>query len=135
MRYGGRSKGTPNKINADFAAACRQYGFEALAAVVRLMRSTEDGNTILQCAEWLTNRGFGRPFQAVGITGGQGEPLDYAKLNDGQLQLLIARLEHAIAASSGEMATVIEGRAIEASPGDGAEARHGEATGRDTEEL
>ena len=67
---GGRPKGY-----AEFTAAAREEGPASLAALVQIRdTSTVDAVRVSACREIL-DRGFGRPAQAVQLTGGDGGPV------------------------------------------------------------
>lgn len=69
-KTGGRVAGTPNKAGRDLRAAAQKYTKEALAVLVKAMRSDESPRCEA-AALALLDRGHGKPAQAV--TGENGE--------------------------------------------------------------
>ena len=105
---GGRPKGL-----AGYIRACTDDGQDLVDFVLNVMRGAEiDGDKPglklrMQAADWLSNRGFGKPSQFVEFTHREEHPLDDASLDD--LQLLLADLQRQRALLEGP--NVIEGEA------------------------
>lgn len=71
---GGRPKGAPNKATADVKAAARVYTMESVDRLAFWMRSDNPRASVMACAT-LLDRGWGKPGQAVEVTGANGGPL------------------------------------------------------------
>lgn len=69
----GNPGGRP-KEDAEVKALARSCGPEAIQKLVELMRG-DDRRTALAAALALLDRGFGKPSQAVEMSGPDGEPL------------------------------------------------------------
>ena len=65
QKFGGRRPGTPNKVTAEIRDVARQYGPQAIATLVGLMRSSRSEKVRMAAAELLLDRGYGRVAQAV----------------------------------------------------------------------
>ena len=65
QKFGGRKAGTPNRVTWEMRDAARQYGPQALATLVGLMRSSRSEKVRVACADLLLDRGYGRVPQAV----------------------------------------------------------------------
>jgi hypothetical protein len=135
VRYGGRQKGTPNKRTPEMVLLARQYGPEVLAKFINLLRKSDDEDIVLRAGQEILNRGFGRPPTAVALTGPQGEPLDFTRLDDGQLQRLLAHLEQFVLGTGEESHPILEGRATEARTIGEGTAGPREPTGGDSREV
>lgn len=66
---GGRPKEAP-----EVKALAREYGAEAIAKLVELMRG-DDPRVAKAAAETLLDRGFGKPQQSVELSGDPDKPL------------------------------------------------------------
>jgi hypothetical protein len=64
-RFGGRAKGTPNKLSAEIRTVARQYSAEAIAKLVHLMRNSRSEKIQIAAADLLLDRGYGRPVQSI----------------------------------------------------------------------
>jgi hypothetical protein len=73
QKFGGRVKGTPNKATAEIRQIAGRYGQEAVAMLVRLMRTAEDPKVKAMAANSLLDRAYGKPAQM--ITGDPEQPL------------------------------------------------------------
>lgn len=62
VRYGGRQKGTKNKVANDLKALTQVYTPEAVKRLVAHMRSEDAKASVAACRE-LLNRGHGMPVQ------------------------------------------------------------------------
>jgi hypothetical protein len=74
QRFGGRAKGTPNKVTVEIRAIAQRYGQEAIAALVRVMRTTEDPKVKVMAANSLLDRAYGKPAQT--LLGDPEQPLE-----------------------------------------------------------
>ena len=63
-RRGGRTKGTPNKVDADIKAAFREHGPKLVAALIKLTKS-EDENVRLKALQICLDRGYGKATQHI----------------------------------------------------------------------
>lgn len=66
----GNPKGRP-KVDFEVREAARLYGQEAIDKLAQLMRG-EDPRVAASAAQALLDRGFGKPMQAVEVTGQDG---------------------------------------------------------------
>lgn len=66
QKTGGRTKGTPNKANADLRALAQQYTAEAVETLVEIMRSGESEAARATAADKLLDRGHGKATQILG---------------------------------------------------------------------
>ena len=74
QRFGGRSKGTPNKATAEIKALAQRHGAEAIKALVELMKSG-DPEIRFKAANALLDRGYGKPTQM--LVGDPEKPLTH----------------------------------------------------------
>lgn len=84
-RKGGRPKGSKNFDKAlanvglsheEYNAACRSHGPRALEVIAEIMNNADAPPQIrLAAAGTLLDRGYGRPHQAVELTGPRGGPI------------------------------------------------------------
>ncbi len=72
----GRPRGSVNKVTAEVRGLAQQYGAEAVALLVTLMRTSGRDEVRVRAAEALLARGYGKPTQA--ITGDGGGPIQTA---------------------------------------------------------
>ena len=72
----GRKPGLVNAAKRDIAERAKTHGDAALKVLVEIMNDIEaPHNARASAANALLDRGYGRPFQAVGLTDGEGGPL------------------------------------------------------------
>ncbi|MCL2656825.1 MAG: hypothetical protein FWD62_05275 [Betaproteobacteria bacterium] len=93
-KYGGRTKGTPNKTTADVKALAQRYGKQAIERLAKLMTSAESEATQVAAAKELLDRGYGKSKQAVELTGEDGGPIvtqPYRDLTDEELATELAK--------------------------------------------
>lgn len=69
----GNPKGRP-KVDFEVREAARLYGQEAIDKLAELMRG-EDARVASSAAQALLDRGFGKPTQAVEVSGQDGNPI------------------------------------------------------------
>lgn len=60
----GNVSGRP-KLNPELKQKLKQLGEESLSVIESLMRSAEDASIRLKAAQYLSDRAFGKPHQAV----------------------------------------------------------------------
>jgi hypothetical protein len=72
-RFGGRSKGTPNKATSEIKALAQEYGAEAIGRLAEHMRGG-DPKVSVQAANELLDRGYGKPAQT--LIGDPEKPLE-----------------------------------------------------------
>jgi len=70
-----QGRGRPKGHFAEFIQAETSWGEELAKKVLDLFRSSKDPKVILDAAEWLANRGFGRPVQSMEMSGPEGNGL------------------------------------------------------------
>lgn len=63
----GNPSGRP-KVDKEVRDAARQYGEEAITKLVELMRG-DDRRTAMAAAQALLDRGYGKPAQAIEVSG------------------------------------------------------------------
>ena len=68
-KTGGRRAGTPNKSTAEVKAYAQEFGQDAIGILTELMYHSEDGKTRIAAAKEILDRGYGRPAQAMELTG------------------------------------------------------------------
>ena len=72
----GRKKGSLNKTTADVKVLAQQYGDDAIKALVDIALSPEHPAAArVSAANALLDRGYGKPTQAVELTGKDGGPV------------------------------------------------------------
>lgn len=79
-RRGGRQKGTPNRITADIKALAQEYGPEAIATIVGIMRNSENDTARLAASKEIVDRGYGKAVQGVELTGKDGEAVEFKQI-------------------------------------------------------
>lgn len=101
-KFGGRVKGTPNKVQrkpGDAIQLSKQYTSEVVAFWVNLMRG-EDKELAFRAACKLMERGHGGTPLPVRLGGPDGEPLDFGSMTDDQLDTVILRLQQYLAGAA-----------------------------------
>ncbi|ACC71112.1 conserved hypothetical protein [Paraburkholderia phymatum STM815] len=68
FRTGGRVAGTPNRTTTEIRALAGQYGGEAVARLVDLMRHAENEATRLAAVRELLDRGFGKAVRHAEVS-------------------------------------------------------------------
>jgi len=82
-KAGGRRKGTANKATAGIKAAFQKHGYELVGALLALTKS-DDERVRLGAIKECLDRGWGKPAQAVAITGDPDSPVIFhLRLGDG----------------------------------------------------
>jgi hypothetical protein len=115
LQRNGRAKGAKNRLTEQISGIARQYGPEALACIVTVMRKAMshpdgiDANVVIRCADLLLTRGYGTPPASMALTGADGGPIDFRSFDDDRLDQFITRLETA-ATIEGEVVSSSEGR-------------------------
>lgn len=66
VKTGGRVAGTPNKITAEIKALAREYAPEAIAKLVKIIRTSESDQASVAAVRELLDRGYGKPTQFIG---------------------------------------------------------------------
>jgi len=74
QKTGGRRKGTANKATAGIKAAFQKHGDELVKALLALCKS-DDERVRLSAIQAALDRGYGKPAQAVAITGDPDSPV------------------------------------------------------------
>lgn len=81
------------KVLISFADACRNHAKEALDVTLEIMRDKTVAPAVrLDAAKDIKDRAFGRPTQAVELTGANGGPIEYANLTDEEVDARIAAI-------------------------------------------
>jgi|GEM_PF-6675226 len=82
---GGRPRGVTN-CNADNGRiAARQYAEEALAIQAKIMRdAAAPAASRITAAENIMSRAYGKPAQAVELSGKNGNPIEHSVINDAE---------------------------------------------------
>lgn len=73
-KTGGRRKGTPNKIGADYREAARAYTLEALKTLARVMREGQSEQARVAAANAILDRAWGKP--SVMLAGDPSAPFE-----------------------------------------------------------
>jgi hypothetical protein len=85
-KTGGRTPGTPNKATADIRAAAALHGTAALEALAEIAAGVENPPAArVSAAVALLDRGYGRPAQAVELTGKDGGPVAQTNVTPSEL--------------------------------------------------
>lgn len=66
VKTGGRVAGTPNKITAEIKALAREHAPEAIAKLVKIIRTSESDQASVAAVRELLDRGYGKPTQFIG---------------------------------------------------------------------
>ena len=67
QKFGGRTKGTPNKATADVKALARKHGPAVIAELARIAKHSDNERTRVAAAQELLDRGYGRPHQSIEV--------------------------------------------------------------------
>lgn len=81
-KFGGRKKGTPNKTTSEIRALAQEYGSEAIATLVNLMRQSDDRKVQFAAAREVLSRGYGPPTEVVESNIGYYEPGGGAEITE-----------------------------------------------------
>ncbi len=74
QKTGGRRRGTPNKTTGEIKAVLQLHGEELIDALLALTKS-DDERVRLGAITAALDRGYGKPAQAVAITGDPDSPV------------------------------------------------------------
>lgn len=78
----GRKKGSLNKTTADVKVLAQQYGDDAIKALADIAMSPDQPAAArVSAANALLDRGFGKPTQAVELTGANGGPVQQVAMS------------------------------------------------------
>ncbi len=81
--WGGRRRGTPNRVTAEIKAALQLHGEELVRALLALCKS-DDERVRLAAITAALDRGWGKPAQAIAIKGDPDSPVVFnLRLGDG----------------------------------------------------
>lgn len=83
----GNPGGRP-KVAAEIRDLAQQHGPDAVKKLVALMKSAAREDVQVRAAEALLDRGYGRPGQALELTGKDGGPLTCTEKREWHLELL-----------------------------------------------
>ncbi len=72
--WGGRRRGTPNRVTAEIRAALQKHGEELVRALLALCKS-DDERVRLGAITAALDRGWGKPAQALQIKGDPDSPV------------------------------------------------------------
>jgi hypothetical protein len=64
-RRGGRQKGTPNKATREIKELAQKHGAEAIEALVKIMRSSDNEASRVSAIRELLDRGYGKATQPL----------------------------------------------------------------------
>lgn len=82
----GRKPGKPNKLTAEVKSLAAQYGPQAIDALVEIATGKgQPAAARVSAANALLDRGFGRPVQAMELTGKDGGPVQQTQVTPEQL--------------------------------------------------
>lgn len=82
----GRRKGATDKLKADVKALASEYGAAAIKALAEIATGgNQPAAARVSAANALLDRGFGKPSQAVELTGKDGGPVQQAIVTPEQL--------------------------------------------------
>lgn len=89
-KTGGRRAGTPNKSTAEVKAYAQKFGQDAIGILADLMYHSEDEKTRIAAAKEILDRGYGRPAQAMELTGKDVGPIETKNMSDKEAARLAA---------------------------------------------
>ena len=73
QKFGGRQKGTLNKVTADIRAMAQTYGSEAVDTLAEIMRDESKPDAArIAAAKELLDRGFGKSPQSLDLSSSDG---------------------------------------------------------------
>ena len=73
QKFGGRQKGTLNKVTADIRAMAQTYGPEAVDTLAEIMRDESKPDAArIAAAKELLDRGFGKSPQSLDLSSSDG---------------------------------------------------------------
>jgi hypothetical protein len=75
QKFGGRAKGTPNKVTAEIRGIAQRYGLEAVTMLAHLMRTAEDAKVKVVAVNSLLDRAYGKPAQM--LLGDAEQPVEH----------------------------------------------------------
>lgn len=87
----GRDKGTPNKITAEVKTLAQKHGKAAIDKLVHVMKNGKTEIAQARAANWLLDRGYGKPAQTIEVEGNLA--ITMKGMSDGQLADRVATLE------------------------------------------
>jgi len=76
IKTGGRVKGSPNKATLQIKELARVHAEEAIRTLAELLTTAESEQARIAAAKELLDRGFGRPMQAVEVSGPDGGAIE-----------------------------------------------------------
>lgn len=92
QKFGGRQKGTLNKVTADIRSMAQTYGPEAVDTLADIMRDeTKPEAARIAAAKELLDRGFGKSPQSLDITSEGAQIFVPKEMTDEQLAATIAK--------------------------------------------
>jgi hypothetical protein len=94
----GKKPGTRNKATLEIRALARDHGETAIKRLVHLLDHALSETAQIQAAKELLDRGFGKPAQAVELSGKDGAPMEVRSLREG-LEALTPKQRAAIRAA------------------------------------
>jgi hypothetical protein len=71
-KYGGRKKGTPNKVTAEVREFAGKYTRAAIRGLVRLAKTAKSEQARVAAWREVLDRAVGRPAQSVDLTNSDG---------------------------------------------------------------
>jgi len=74
-KYGGRQKGTPNKVTAEIQAIAREYGPDAVEKLWRIAGKSKSDSAKVAAIRELLDRGYGKAPQSMTLKGDPANPL------------------------------------------------------------
>lgn len=83
----GRKRGQPNKLTADVKALASQYGAQAIEALADIATGGDQPAAArVAAANALLDRGYGKPAQAIAVTGANGGPVQQVSMSPDEFQ-------------------------------------------------
>lgn len=73
--------GGAHKVIYKLSRECQGHGAEAVATILEIMRTSKTAGLRLAAARELLDRGFGKPAQALQVSGADGGPITFAAIN------------------------------------------------------
>ena len=93
----GRRKGASDKVKADVRALAAEYGAAAVRALADIATASDQPAAArVSAANALLDRGFGKPPQAVELTGAAGGPMEHVGMTPAEFEKVARRVADAV---------------------------------------
>jgi len=75
VKYGGRQKGSVNKVTAEIGNLAREYGPDSVDKLWEIARKSKSDPAKVAAIRELLDRGYGKPAQSMTLKGDPANPL------------------------------------------------------------